>query len=171
MKKSYPIFTIIFLLATVGCQPTPPPLDSLSIQNTTVAIGNTAIAMAWTSVSQTQNAPTPQPTHAAATIPTKSSSSPENNFEMSWDIYSSEFNSLGGILTIRKQDTKYTQTLLMSDGSGDTGSLSVKVVNGETRLHDDRFDDYYGDYMLIEKNGYLSFYDNQGLIYSVPPLK
>ena len=29
----------------------------------------------------------------------------------------------------------------------------------------------FGDYMLISSNGYLHFYDSQGLIYSVPPLK
>jgi hypothetical protein len=95
----------------------------------------------------------------------------QGDFERSWNIYDSTYNSLGGILTIRKQGSKYSQTLLMSDGSSETGSLSVKVVNGEERLHDDRFDDYYGDYMLIGKDGYLNFYDKQGFIYSVPPLK
>jgi hypothetical protein len=96
---------------------------------------------------------------------------PKGDFQMSWDIYSSQYNSLGGILTIRRNGSKYTQSLLMSDGSGETVPLSVKIVNGEERLYDERFDDYYGDYMLIEKNGYLSFYDKQGFIYTVPPLR
>jgi hypothetical protein len=75
MKRLYTILAIIASLVIAGCQPTPPPLDSVSIQNTTVAIGNTAVAIAWTSVAQTQNAPTPRPTNIPAAIPTKSSSS------------------------------------------------------------------------------------------------
>jgi hypothetical protein len=107
---------------------------------------------------------TPEPTSIPFVMP-------KGDFEMSWDIYSSEYNSLGGILTIRRSGSKYTQTLLMSDGSGETVPLSVKNVNGEERLHDDRFDDYYGDYMVIDKDGWLIFYDKQGYIYGVPPLK
>lgn len=170
MKRFYVILPIIVIFIIAGCQATPPPLDSVSIQNTTVAIGNTAVAMAWTSVSQTQNAPTPQPTQAAANIPTKSSSSSGGNFEMSWDIYSSEYNSLGGILTIRKQGSKYTQKLVMSDGSSGTYDLTLISDNNGIKLTDSPGNSF-GDYMLISSDGYLSFYDKQGLIYSVPPLR
>ena len=95
---------------------------------------------------------------------------PKGDFEMSWDIYSSEYNSLGGIVTIRRQGSKYTEKLVMSDGSSGTYPLTVISEGSEIKLTD-RPGNSYGDYMIISKDGYLHFYDNQGLIYSVPPLK
>jgi len=83
--RKYPFYIplIIILLVIIGCQPTPPPIDPISIQNTTVAIGNTAVAMAWTSVSQTQIASTPQPPK-----PTKSSATEDKtSFEFKVKVY------------------------------------------------------------------------------------
>ncbi len=171
------ILLIIVIFIIAGCQATPTPLDSVSIQNTSVAVGNTANAMAWTGVAQTAvrnnvlaTASARDLTNAAAPIPTKSSSSSKGNFEMSWDIYSSEYDSLGGILTIRKQGSKYTEKLVMSDGSSGTYDLTLISDNNGIKLTD-RPGNSFGDYMLISSDGYLSFYDKQGFIYSVPRLK
>lgn len=166
MKKIY-IYIIIASLVIAGCQPTPPHLDEVSIQNTTVAIGNTAVAMAWTSVAQTQTPPTPKPTRVIAT---KSPFSLQGDFELSWNIYNSEYNSLGGILTIRKQGTKYTGKLVMSDGSSDTFNLTVISETPQLKLTDSP-GNAFGDYMLITEDGYLHFYDAKGFIYRVQPLK
>ncbi|MBN1618382.1 hypothetical protein JW887_03505 [Candidatus Dojkabacteria bacterium] len=94
---------------------------------------------------------------------------PSGDFEMSWDIYDSEYNSFGGILTIRRQGSKYTQKLVMSDGSSETVDLTVISDGDEIRLTD-RPGNPFGDYMYISSTGYLYFCDNQGVIYTVPPL-
>ena len=47
MKKFYTILPIIAIFIITGCQANPAPLDPVSIQNT-------AVAIAWTSVAQTQ---------------------------------------------------------------------------------------------------------------------
>ena len=160
VKKLHIILLIVAILfVIVGCQETPTHPDPTSIQNT-------AIAVAWTSVSQTQIASTPQPTQT----PTKPLFSPENNFEMSWNIYDSRYNTLGGILTIRKQDSKYTKKLVMPDGSSGTYNLTI-ISEGNVGIKlTDSLGNPFGDYMLISKDGSLRFYDDQGFIYSVPPL-
>ena len=94
---------------------------------------------------------------------------PKGDFQMSWNTYDSEYNSLGGILTIYRQGSKYTMKLVMSDGSNDTYNLSVISDGDEIRLTE-RPGNPYGDYMYISSNGYLYFCDNQGIIYTVPPL-
>jgi hypothetical protein len=94
---------------------------------------------------------------------------PTGDFSMSWDTYNSEYNSLGGILTIHKQGSKYTQTLVMSDGSSDTTELTVISDGDEIRLTD-RPGNSFADYMYISSTGYLYFCDSQGVIYTVPPL-
>jgi len=105
---------------------------------------------------------TPEPTSIPFVMPT-------GDFKISWDTYSSEYNSLGGILTIRRQGSKYTQTLVMSDKSCGTTDLTVISEGSEIKLTD-RPGNSFGDYMVISSNGYLNFYDKQGIIYSVPPL-
>jgi hypothetical protein len=94
---------------------------------------------------------------------------PKGDFSMSWDIYSSEYNSLGGILTITRQGAEYTQKLVMPDGSSQTTALTVIADDDEIRLTD-RPGNPFGDYMLIDSSGWLAFYDDQGYIYSKPPL-
>jgi hypothetical protein len=100
---------------------------------------------------------------------------PKSDFEMSWNIYNSQYDSLGGIATIRRQGSKYTEKIVMSDGSSATYDL-VLIQEGNTI----KLDGHFGvisynlsphDYMQIENNGWLGFYDEQGLIYRVPPLK
>ncbi len=94
---------------------------------------------------------------------------PIGDFKMSWNTYNSEYDSLGGILTIRRQGSKYTQTLVMSDGSCGITDLTVISKGNEIKLTD-RPGDPSGDYMAISNNGDLYFDDNQGVIYSVPLL-
>jgi hypothetical protein len=94
---------------------------------------------------------------------------PKGDFEISWDTYNSQYNSMGGILTIRKQGSKYTQTLVMSDGSCGTTDLTV-ISEGEEVKLTDRPGNSFGDYMIISSNGYLYYYDKQGVIYGIPRL-
>jgi hypothetical protein len=111
-----------------------------------------------------------EPTSTPTPEPTSTSAIPAGDFEMSWNIYDSQYNSLGGILTIRRQGSKYTQTLVMSDGSSGTTDLTVIPDSEEIKLTD-RPGDPSGDYMFISSTGYLYFCDNQGVIYTVPLLK
>ena len=60
---------------------------------------------------------------------------PTGDFEMSWDTYDSEYNSLGGFLTIRRQRSKYTQTLVMSDGSCGATDLTVISEGDEVKIN------------------------------------
>lgn len=108
----------------------------------------------------------PQPT--SVIIPTKkvSSNSTSGNFSKSW--INSETYGWGETITISKQGSAFTITTKFPDGSGETKYLSVKTVNGEMRLIETA-GSLYGDYMVIKPDGYLAFYDNQGLIYSIPP--
>jgi hypothetical protein len=170
--EKYPFYIplIIILLVVIGCQPTPPPIDPISIQNTTVAIGNTAVAMAWTGVAQTQIASTP-PTPRPTAIPFVM---PKGDFQMSWDSYNSEYNSFRGIITITKKGSNYMEKIVMSDGSNATYNLRI-ISEGSVIKLDGHFGNSYSlyphDYIQIESNGWLGFYDEQGLIYRVPPLK
>jgi hypothetical protein len=95
---------------------------------------------------------------------------PKGDFEKSWNTYSSEYDPLGGILTISRKGTKYTKKLVMPDGSSEIKDLTIISEGNEIKLTD-RPGNPIGDYMLISSDGYLSFYDNEGFIYSVPPLK
>jgi hypothetical protein len=99
-----------------------------------------------------------------------SSSSTEGDFEMSWNAYNAEYDSLGGVVTIRKTGNKYTMKRVMPDGSSGAYDLTLISDNNGIKLTD-RPGNSFGDYMLISSDGYLSFYDKQGLIYRVPPLK
>lgn len=94
---------------------------------------------------------------------------PRGDFQLSWDTYSSEYNSLGGILTIRRQGPKYTQTLVYSDGSCGATDLTVISEGREINLTDQPGNSF-GDYMSISSNGHLYFFDNDGYIYDVPLL-
>ncbi|MFN8398470.1 MAG: hypothetical protein U0X74_00535 [Anaerolineales bacterium] len=98
---------------------------------------------------------------------------PKGDFEMSWDIYNSEYNSMGGTLTIHRQGTKYSEKLVMSDGSSTINELTVISEGSEIKLtgHLGITTSAYGDYMVINKYGWLGFYDDKGYIYGVPPLK
>ena len=109
---------------------------------------------------------TPEPTAIPLVMP-------KGDFEMSWNIYNSEYNSIGGILTIRRQGSKYTEKLVMSDGSSAINDLSVISEGSEIKLtgHLGITSSLYGDYMAIDSDGWLVFYDSQGYIYGVPPLK
>lgn len=111
-------------------------------------------------------ASTPEPTAIPFVMP-------KGDFEMSWDIYNSEYNSMGGILTIRRQGSKYSEKLVMSDGSSAINDLTIISEGSEIKLtgHLDITSSLYGDYMAIDSNGWLVFYDSQGYIYGVPPLK
>ena len=94
---------------------------------------------------------------------------PAGDFKMSWDIYSSQYNPSGGILTIRRQGATYTQTVVFSDGSCGTTDLDAVSEGGEIKLSESS-SVLLGKYMINSSNGYLSFYDSQGSIYGVSPL-
>jgi hypothetical protein len=94
---------------------------------------------------------------------------PTGDFSLSWDTYNSEYNSFGGILTIQRKGSRYTQKIVMSDGSSDTTELTVISDGDEIKLTD-RPGNSFGDYMYISSTGYLYFCDNQGVIYTVPLL-
>lgn len=73
-------------------------------------------------------------------------------------------------IVIRKNNGTYEMTTRFGDGSGETKTLVAKVVGGEERLYENP-DNYYGDYMVIKKNGNLAFYDNQGFIFEFEPYR
>lgn len=124
-----------------------------------------------TPTSMPTNTPGPTNTPKPTAIPFVM---PKGDFEMSWDIYSSEYNTLGGILTISRKGSKYTEKLVLSDGSSGIYDLTVISEGNEIKLSGhlgDSYSLYPHDYMQIESNGWLGFYDDQGYIYGVAPLK
>ena len=92
---------------------------------------------------------------------------PKGDFSLSWNTYSSLYNSLGGILTITRQGNAYSQTVVYTDGSCGTSKLSAATEGGVIKFTDVP-DNPFGDYMTIEDDGSLAFYDNQGIVYAVP---
>ena len=66
-------------------------------------------------------------------------------------------------IVIRKINGSYQMTTLYGDGSGETKTLSVEVVNGKERFTIP--EDFFTGYMVIKSNGNLAFYDIQGYIY------
>lgn len=79
---------------------------------------------------------------------------------------------MGGILTISRQGSKYTEKLVYPDGSNGIFDLTVLFEGSEIKLtgHLGITSSLYGDYMVIDNSGWLVFYDSQGYIYGVPPL-
>lgn len=77
--------------------------------------------------------------------------------------------SLPYTLIIKKINGTYNKTEIYSDGSQQTITLVANNVNGEERLVEEGNDGYFGDYMVIESNGDVAFYDKQGLIYRLHP--
>lgn len=96
---------------------------------------------------------------------------PKGDFEMSWDIYSSEYFSTHCVLTIRRLGSKYSEKLVCPDGSSGIFDLTVISEGNEINLtgHLGITSSLYGDYMVINSRGWLVFNDSQGYIYSVPP--
>jgi hypothetical protein len=89
-----------------------------------------------------------------------------NTFTIKWrDTNSSTCQDI----SITKTGSSYQMTTTCVDGSGETEGITVKNVNGTVRLYAHP-GNMYGDYMVIEDNNYLAFYDDQGLIYRLPPL-
>ena len=95
---------------------------------------------------------------------------PTGNFQMSWNNYNNQYNTYTpAIITIYKQGLTYTEKEVMTDGSG--GMMGITVTPQGTNLKIVEADMAGGDYMLISSSdGSLSYWDNQGLIYSVPLL-
>jgi hypothetical protein len=63
---------------------------------------------------------------------------------------------------------------VLSDGSSGIYDLTVISEGNEIKLSGhlgDSYSLYPHDYMQIESNGWLGFYDDQGYIYGVAPLK
>jgi hypothetical protein len=107
---------------------------------------------------------TPEPTAKPFVMPT-------GNFQMTWNNYNSQYNSYTpAMITIYKQGLTYTEKEVMTDGSGDM--MGITVTPQGTNLKIVEADMAGSDYMLISSSdGSLSYWDNQGLIYSVPLLK
>lgn len=72
-------------------------------------------------------------------------------------------------IIIKKVNGVYYKTEIFKDGSQGTIKLNVKVVNGEERLIEEGDDGYFGDYMVIENNRDIAFYDKKGFIYRLHP--
>lgn len=70
---------------------------------------------------------------------------------------------------IRKSRSNYIMKKQFGDGSSSEKVLFIKKVNNEKRLYEDP-DNYFGDYMVIKKDGSLEFYDIEGFIYSLSPV-
>lgn len=94
---------------------------------------------------------------------------PKGDFELSWNVYNSQYDSLGGIVTIRRAGAQYTETRVMPDKSCNTLDLTV-ISEGDELVLTEQPGTPSNDQIEILSNGYLAFTDNQGLIYSVPPL-
>ena len=99
-----------------------------------------------------------------------SHSDSNNNIELKWLVIGQWVDTNTSIcqnIMITKEDSLYKMKTTCGDGSSETVTLNETSVNGERRLYE--MINAYGDYMVVKPNGNLAFYDNQGLIYEVPP--
>ncbi|MHB8856136.1 MAG: hypothetical protein ACYC6K_05895 [Bellilinea sp.] len=71
-------------------------------------------------------------------------------------------------IVIRKVGSSYKMTTTCNDGSSETKTLTIEMVNGQERLYENP-GNLYGDYMVIRTNGNLAFYDDQGVIKVLQP--
>lgn len=101
-----------------------------------------------------------------ADLPVPTSAVPD--FQIQWQ--NSEIYGSGEMIVIVKEGSTYTMTTRFSDGSTEAKYLSVETVDGVDRLYENP-GNLYGDYMVVESDGDLAFYDDQGFIYRVPPYK
>ena len=113
--------------------------------------------------------PTPLPilpTTTVAALPTAFALPQTGDLMLSYDTYDSQFNSLGGILTIRRLGGAYAQTMVYSDGS--CGTVQLSEMAGQDGLALEESDgSAYGDHIVINADGSLTFADSQGPIYTV----
>ena len=98
-------------------------------------------------------------------LPTlRSSTSVSNNYVLGvW--YDGSFSTTK---TITKIGQVYQVTNRYNDGGSETITLISFIIDGQLTLIEHP-ESTYGDYMVIKPNGYLAFYDNQGLIDELPP--
>lgn len=157
-------FCILCLNSCNSSKPTVWPTSSSATKTALVEkIHKTAVSLYLTETAQPTRTPEPK---------AKSFIMPKGDFEMSWDIYSSVYNSMGGILTICRQGFKYTEKLEFPSGSNGTFDLTALSEGSEIKLtgHLGITNSLYGDYMVIDGKGWLLFYDDLGFNYSVPPI-
>jgi hypothetical protein len=95
-----------------------------------------------------------------------------DNSKISKNIIGTWVNTYGISYTIIifKNKSDYVIKKQFSDGSSSEKVLFIKKVNNEERLYEDP-NNYYGDYIIITSDGKLEFYDNEGFIYSLSPVK
>jgi len=74
-----------------------------------------------------------------------------------WNI-----NMPKGVYTIRNKNGAIKLYTVYSDGSSDIKDLIEKTKNGQKRLYVKGND--FGEYFIVEKDGKLGMYDNDGLI-------
>jgi|GEM_PF-4106676 len=81
--------------------------------------------------------------------------------------FDDHFPTLEYTLVIKKINGVYYKTEIFSDGSEETTKLNVDYVNGEERLIEEG--DGSGNYMVIENNRDIAFYNPDGLLYRLHP--
>ena len=69
---------------------------------------------------------------------------------------------------LKKVNGSYQITQIFNDGSNGTETLTVEIINGEERLVEFP-NNPYGDYMVVESDNSIAFYDNRGFIYRLHP--
>ena len=102
--------------------------------------------------------------------PTQFSFLPESDPTLIGTYFDDYMQSMKYTIVLKKINGTYYRTDIFSDGSQGTKKLVVKNINGEERLVEEGDDGYFGDYMVIEKNRNIAFYDKQGFIYRLSPL-
>jgi hypothetical protein len=146
MKKS--LLIIVLSVFLFGCVPTPDQIKEM-LEKTKIS-EKTLIA---TEESK------PQPTQ----LPIRTSN---NSAEIKLGQWLDTWGFTRTIIITKSGDI-YKMTETYSDGSGQTKELGVKQVEGETRLFETQ--NAYGDYMVINNDESLAFYDDQGFIYQIEP--
>ena len=153
--KKQLIIIVCFILLT-ACSTGTPALSAGESQLTIEAsVAMTVIAIP----TQTQLPPAPQePSGSSQSIVSESSF---------LKTYNNTNDSSCPNIEIRKSGSAYIEKITCSDGSNETKTLRLEIVNGEERLVENPGNSY-GDYMVIRADGTLAFYDDQGIIYEIP---
>lgn len=142
------LFTIFFIS---GCQTTAAPIDAESIKKTAEVYVGTYVAQTATKEFELNR---PTETKDPSIIGT---------------YYDNYAPSLPYTLILKNVGGTYFKTEIYSDNSQQTIKLVANFVNGEERLVEDGNDGYFGDYMVVESNGDIAFYDKKGFIYRLHP--
>lgn len=144
------ILVVIITALLVSCQPSMSQNQKMATATAHIATSN-AIKNSYIQAAQPTRKPQPKDSSVVGTW----------YFDSDYSPYT---------IIIKKVGASYSLEEIYSEGSSQTINLLTEKTGNEERLYETP-SNAFGDYMVIESNGRLSFYDSQGFILSLKPEK